>query len=479
MTTTHWLNFIDGQWVDSDQHLTILNPADNQPVATMAQASVDDAARALQAARRCADSGDLMRVRPAQRVTWLLEIARQIRLVAEEGAQILCAENGKTLNDARDEFTEAARYFEYYAGMADKIEGISVPLGNGYMDFTVYEPMGVSLQIVPWNFPVSICARSLAPALAAGNAVVVKSPELSPLGLCVLMQAIERAGLPQGAVNLICGRGREVGAYLAGHKQVDQIVFTGSVPTGQSILRAAAENAVPSVMELGGKSAALVFADVDREQLLSSVRNGIFFNAGQVCSAMSRLLVERSIYAEVVEQVAQMARNLRVGPGAENAELTPVISSGQLRGIEAMCQRAQAQGARVVAGGEALSGTTGNYMQPTVFCDVTPDMEIASSEVFGPVLAIMPFDTEAQAIALANGTDFGLVAGVFTQDLNRALRCGRRLRAGQVFINEWYAGGIETPFGGVGLSGYGREKGQEALYSYVRTKNLAVRIQGE
>jgi aldehyde dehydrogenase (NAD+) len=479
MTTTHWLNFIDGQWVDSDQHLTILNPADNQPVATVAQASVDDAERALQAARRCADSGDLMRVRPAQRVTWLLEIARQIRLVAEEGAQILCAENGKTLNDARDEFTEAARYFEYYAGMADKIEGISVPLGNGYMDFTVYEPMGVSLQIVPWNFPVSICARSLAPALAAGNAVVVKSPELSPLGLCVLMQAIERAGLPQGAVNLICGRGREVGAYLAGHKQVDQIVFTGSVPTGQSILRAAAENAVPSVMELGGKSAALVFADVDREQLLSSVRNGIFFNAGQVCSAMSRLLVERSIYAEVVEQVAQMARNLRVGPGAENAELTPVISSGQLRGIEAMCQRAQAQGARVVAGGEALSGTTGNYMQPTVFCDVTPDMEIASSEVFGPVLAIMPFDTEAQAIALANGTDFGLVAGVFTQDLNRALRCGRRLRAGQVFINEWYAGGIETPFGGVGLSGYGREKGQEALYSYVRTKNLAVRIQGE
>ena len=232
-------------------------------------------------------------------------------------------------------------------------------------------------------------------------------------------------------------------------------------------------------MELGGKSAALVFADVDREQLLSSVRNGIFFNAGQVCSAMSRLLVERSIYAEVVEQVAQMARNLRVGPGAENAELTPVISSGQLRGIEAMCQRAQAQGARVVAGGEALSGTTGNYMQPTVFCDVTPDMEIASSEVFGPVLAIMPFDTEAQAIALANGTDFGLVAGVFTQDLNRAVRCGRRLRAGQVFINEWYAGGIETPFGGVGLSGYGREKGQEALYSYVRTKNLAVRIQGE
>ncbi|TFY90714.1 aldehyde dehydrogenase family protein [Pseudomonas nabeulensis] len=478
MTPAHWLNYIDGQWLDSDQHLTILNPADNQPVATMAQASIADAERALLAARRCADSGALTRVRPAQRVTWLLEIARQIRLVADEGAHILCAENGKTLNDARDEFIEAARYFEYYAGMADKIEGISVPLGNGYMDFTLYEPMGVSLQIVPWNFPVSICARSLAPALAAGNAVVVKSPELSPLGLCVLMQAIERAGLPSGAVNLLCGRGREVGAYLAGHKQVDQIVFTGSVPTGQSILRAAAENAVPSVMELGGKSAAVVFADADREQLLASVRSGIFFNAGQVCSAMSRLLVERSIYTEVVEHVAALARGLHIGTGAENAELTPVISAGQLQGIQAMCQRAQQQGARVVAGGEAVS-RHGNFMQPTVFCDVTPDMEIATSEVFGPVLAILPFDSEEHAIELANGTDFGLVAGVFTQDLNRALRCARRLRAGQVFVNEWFAGGIETPFGGVGLSGYGREKGQEALYSYVRTKNLAVRIQGE
>ncbi|PRA26233.1 aldehyde dehydrogenase family protein [Pseudomonas poae] len=478
MTLAHWLNYIDGQWLDSDQHLTILNPADNQPVATMAQASIADAERALLAARRCADSGALTRVRPAQRVTWLLEIARQIRLVADEGAHILCAENGKNLNDARDEFIEAARYFEYYAGMADKIEGISVPLGNGYMDFTLYEPMGVSLQIVPWNFPVSICARSLAPALAAGNAVVVKSPELSPLGLCVLMQAIERAGLPNGAVNLLCGRGREVGAYLAGHKQVDQIVFTGSVPTGQSILRAAAENAVPSVMELGGKSAAVVFADADREQLLASVRSGIFFNAGQVCSAMSRLLVERSIYAEVVEHVAALAHGLHIGTGAENAELTPVISAGQLQGIQAMCQRAQQQGARVVAGGEAVN-RHGNFMQPTVFCDVTPDMEIATSEVFGPVLAILPFDSEEHAIELANGTDFGLVAGVFTQDLNRALRCARRLRAGQVFVNEWFAGGIETPFGGVGLSGYGREKGQEALYSYVRTKNLAVRIQGE
>jgi aldehyde dehydrogenase (NAD+) len=475
----HWLNFIDGTWTDSEQHLTVNNPGTTEPVATIAQASLADAERALQAARRCADSGELTRARPAQRVTWLLEIAAQIRAVTEEGAWVLCQENGKSLRDARDEFIEAARYFEYYAGMADKIEGTSIPLGNGYMDFTVYDPMGVSLQIVPWNFPVSICARSLAPALAAGNAVVIKSPEISPLGLCVLLQAIERAGLPQGAVNLICGRGREVGAYMAGHRAVNQIVFTGSVGTGQSILRAAAEHAIPSVMELGGKSAAVVFPDADREQLLASVRNGIFFNAGQVCSAMSRLLVHRSLYEEVVADVVAMAENLAVGLGQDNPDLTPVISAGQLQGIEAMCRRAEEEGAVVATGGEALSGMRGHFMAPTVFRDVTPQMQIAQAEVFGPVLAVIAFDTEEEAIAIANGTEFGLVAGVFTQDLNRALRCARRLRAGQVFINEWYAGGIETPFGGVGLSGFGREKGQEALYSYVRTKNLAVRIAGE
>jgi aldehyde dehydrogenase (NAD+) len=476
---SHWLNYIDGQWVDSPQRLTVNNPGTGEPLASIAQASVADAERALQAARRCADSGELTRARPAQRVTWLLRIAEEIRAVADEGAWVLCQENGKRLVDARDEFTEAARYFEYYAGMADKIEGTSIPLGNGYMDFTLYDPMGVSAQIVPWNFPVSICARSLAPALAAGNAVVIKSPELSPLGMCVLIRAIAKAGLPDGAVNLICGRGREVGSHLVRHRGVDQIVFTGSVPTGQTILRDAAEHAIPSVMELGGKSAAIAFADANLAQLLASVQSGIFFNAGQVCSAMSRLLVQRDIYEQVVEAVVRMAEGLSVGLGQDNADLTPVVSAGQLAGIEALCRRAIEEGAVAVTGGEAFADRAGHFMRPTVFRDVTPDMCIAQEEVFGPVLAIMPFDTEEQAIAIANGTDFGLVAGVFTQDISRAMRCTRRLKSGQVFVNEWYAGGIETPFGGVGLSGFGREKGQEALYSYVRTKNVAIRIAGE
>ncbi|WP_413043510.1 aldehyde dehydrogenase family protein [Pseudomonas sp. YJ42] len=476
---SHWLNYIDGEWCDSDRHLTVNNPGNGEPLATIAQASIADTERALVAARRCADDRALSKARPVQRVSWLLAIADEIRAVAEEGAWVLCQENGKSLSDARDEFIEAARYFEYYAGMADKIEGASIPLGDDYMDFTVYDPMGVSVQIVPWNFPVSICARSLAPALAAGNAVIVKSPELSPLGICMLIEAINRGGLPRGAVSLLCGRGREIGAHLVSHPSVDQIVFTGSVPTGQSILRAAAERAIPSVMELGGKSAALVFADADLAQLLSSVKSGIFFNAGQVCSAMSRLLVQRDIYEEVIESVVQLAEGLKVGLGQDDSELTPVISAGQLDSIQTLCQRAVAEGAVVATGGEAFNDRAGHFMRPTVFRDVSPDMCIAQEEVFGPVLAIIPFDTEEQAIEIANGTEFGLVAGVFTQDLSRAMRCARRLKSGQVFINEWYAGGIETPFGGVGLSGFGREKGQEALYSYVRTKNVAIRVAQE
>lgn len=472
----HWLNYIDGEWVDSPNRLDVTNPANGEPFASIALASVDDAQRALDAAERCAASGELTRPRPAERVRWLLRIADEIRAVTEEGARILCLENGKRLADARDEFAEAARYFEYYAGIADKLEGISVPLGDDYVDFTRYEPMGVSVQIVPWNFPVSICARSLAPALAAGNAVIVKSPELSPLGMCVLFEAIARAGLPHGAVQLLCGLGRDVGAHLAASPQTKQIVFTGSVATGRAILAAAAQWATPSVMELGGKSAAIVFADSDRAQLLASVKSGIFFNAGQVCSAMSRLVVHRDIYDEVVAKVAQLARGLAIGPGEQNPDHTPLISAQQLERVVAMCEEAIAAGAQPVAGGARVANRAGFYMQPTVFAGVNPAMTIACEEVFGPVLSVIPFDTEDEAVNIANGTPYGLVAGVFTRDVNRALRFARRLRAGQVFVNEWYAGGIETPFGGVGLSGFGREKGQEAIYSYVQTKNVAIRV---
>ena len=256
------------------------------------------------------------------------------------------------------------------------------------------------------------------------------------------------------------------------------IAFTGSTATGRRIMEVGAKTLKRVFLELGGKSAAVVHADADIEQVIDSVKAGIFFNAGQVCSAMSRLLVHRSRLDEVCTRVTELARSLSIGPGIEEPDLTPLVSRDQLEQVEGMCRRAIEAGATCLTGGERVPGTSGYFMQPTVFTDVAVDSEIFQEEVFGPVLVIHPFDTEDEAVDLANGTAFGLVAGVFDGQLDRALRTARRLRGGQVFINEWFAGGIETPFGGVGLSGFGREKGQEALYSYVQTRNIAIRLMG-
>ncbi|ELB2830932.1 aldehyde dehydrogenase family protein [Vibrio alginolyticus] len=471
----HYLNYIDGEWCDSEQALTVMNPGTAEAYATVAEATITDADRAMAAARRVVNQGVLSDVRPAVRTEWMLKAAAAIREMVDEGGLVACRENGKSLQDAKDEFLESARYFEYYAGMADKLEGTSIPLGKDYVDFTQYVPFGVSVQIVPWNFPVSICARSLAPALAAGNAVVIKSPEISPLAMTLLIKAIEKAGFPKGAINLLCGKGSVVGSHLVQHQDVDQIVFTGSVPTGQRILKDSAQRATPSVMELGGKSAAIALKDVSLETLLQSVQVGIFFNAGQVCSAMSRLLIQKERYEEVKAAVVKMAQDLTIGQGESQPDVTPLVSADQQARVLEMIEQAKADGANILTGGYAPD-LSGYFVAPTVI-EASPDMRIAQEEVFGPVLVITPFETEQEAVEIANCTDFGLVAGVFGESLNQTLRVAQQLRGGQVFINEWFAGGIETPFGGVGLSGFGREKGQEAIYSYVQTRNIAIRLQ--
>ena len=472
-----WRSFIGGRWCGDGQRLAVEDPATGETVAETVLAGRAEVDQAVQAARECHRSRALSGPRPAQRLELMLRIAAEIRGLTEHGAEVLCLESGKKLDDARHEFEEAARYFEYYGGMADKIEGRSIPLGDGYVDWTVREPLGVSAQIVPWNFPVALAARSLAAALATGNAVVIKTPELTPLAASLLGLACERAGAPPGSVNVVTGWGDEAGAALVEHRDVNQIVFTGSVPTGRSILHAAAERIVPCVMELGGKSAGIVYDDADLDTVLASVRSGIFFNAGQVCSALSRLLVHESIHDELVERAVALADGLRVGHGMENADLTPLISRAQLERVERLCSAGIEAGAQPATGGRRIDGP-GHFMQPTVFTGVAPDMGLAREEIFGPALALMPFRTAEEAIALANDTDYGLVAGVFTRDLERALYTSQRLVAGQVFVNEWFAGGVETPFGGMQRSGYGREKGLEALDNYVQTKNIAVRLGG-
>ncbi|MFT5135679.1 MAG: aldehyde dehydrogenase (NAD+) [Arenicella sp.] len=472
----HYQNYINGQWVDSEAQIEIVNPATELCIATIACAGEAEVNAAVHAASSCVESGVLTKCRPSERAKIIYRIAEEIRAISAEAVPVLVAENGKTTAEALAEFDNAARYFEYYAGIADKIEGRSIPLGDDYIDFTTYEPVGVSAQIVPWNFPVDLCGRSLAPALAAGNAVVVKSPELTPLAMTFFATACENAGLPKGALNIICGYGHDAGAKLVAHKDINQIVFTGSVQTGQAILRSAAQRAIPCVMELGGKSAAVVFPDADMVVLADSIDWGIFFNAGQVCSALSRLIVHEDVYDQVVELAISLAQSQVIGDG-DNSEttLTPLSSADQQSKVLEICRVGEQQGATLLVGGERAN-RAGYFVEATVFKDVSPDNDLFQKEVFGPVLAISQFSSEDEAWALANGTDFGLVAGVFTNDLNVAMRASKHLKAGQIYVNEWYAGGVETPFGGLKMSGFGREKGQEALYSYVNTKNVAIRL---
>jgi len=475
-----WRNFIDGDWADGGAgRLPVDDPATGEPFAEQALADAADVERAVAAARRCHESRALTDMRPCDRGRMVRRIGDWLRDRKDEIAPLLTCEAGKPLWESAVEIEGAARYFEYYGNQAETVEGRSVPLGGDYFDFTVYEPYGVSAQIIPWNYPLEMAARSLAPALATGNACVVKTPELDPLTGSFIARAAQDVGLPAGAVNILCGRGAAAGAALAAHPDVDQIVFTGSVPTGISIATSAARNVVPCVLELGGKSAAIVYPDADPDALLDSVRWGIFFNAGQVCSALSRLIVHERIHDAIVDRVAALARDLSVGSGIERpdfgANMGPMISERQRDRAEDMCRAAEEEGARAVTGGRKLN-RPGWFLEPTVFAGVGPDMAIARDEVFGPVLSVMRFADDDQAIALANGTDYGLVAGVFTADLDRAMRAAQRMRAGQVFVNEWYAGGVETPFGGFGKSGYGREKGREALWNYVQTKNIAIRM---
>jgi len=476
----YWQNYIGGKWVDGSAggRIPLENPATAEPLAEIAQATAADVDAAVAAARKAFEARTLVDMRPAARGQLMLDIARHFTDMAEDVALAECLDNGKTLAGGRNEAMAAVRYLTYYGGAADKLEGAMIPLGAGYVDYTIPAPYGVSAQIVPWNFPLQIAARSIACALATGNTVVLKSPELSPLSIALLAEACERAGVPEGCVNVICGYGHEAGAALAGHADVDHIVFTGSVATGRAILHAAAERIVPSIMELGGKSAGIVYADADLDQAATSTAIGIFSHAGQVCSAQSRLVVHRSVHDEVVDRLINHAEGLSIGPGIDGCDLGPLISAPQRDKVEGYCLAGEQGGATAATGGRRFDELPGHFMQPTVFTGVAPDMTIAQEEIFGPVIAVLPFDDNEEAIDIANGTDYGLVAGVYTKDLDRAHVTADRLSAGQVFVNEWFAGGVETPFGGTKRSGFGREKGKEALLNYVQTKNVAVKLGG-
>ncbi|SHM78991.1 betaine-aldehyde dehydrogenase [Roseovarius litoreus] len=471
----YWQNYVNGKWVDGGDggRITVMNPATAQSLAQVAKATPSDINTAVEAARAVVKSRALIAMNPIDRGRMVVRMGQLLRERKEEIARLVSIDAGKPISEAMGEVEGSAKYFEYYGGAAATIEGRYIPLGDGVSDYVVPVPMGVVAHIIPWNYPNNMIARSLAPALAAGNANVIKTPELDPLSGFVFAELAEEVGFPPGAVNILAGLGNEAGAALAEHDDIDLIVFTGSVPTGQSIMRAAVANVVPTVLELGGKSAALVFEDANIDSVVENVKAGIFENSGQVCDSMNRMVVQDKIYEDVVEAVKEMAESLSMGPGLEDYDITPLVSETQLDRVAMYAGVGEQQGARLVTGGRK-AGREGYFHQPTIFADVTADMRINQEEIFGPVLSILKASDAAHAVGLANSTKYGLAAGVFTADMDRAMWCSERLEAGQIHVNEWGVGGTQTPFGGFKQSGIGREKGYESLLSYYQSKNVGI-----
>lgn len=472
----YWRNYIGGKWVDASdgKRIPLLDPSTGRPLSEVARATASDVDAAVAAARKCVKLRSLIDMRPMTRGRMVAEIGRKLRARAEQIAALISLDAGKRISEARGEVEGSAKYFEYYGGLAAQIEGKYIPLGDGYVDYVVPYPYGVSAHIIPWNFPLNMIARSMSAALAAGNACVVKLPELDPTAGYVLAELAEEVGLPEGAVNLICGIGNEAGAHLASHAEIDQVVFTGSVATGRKVAHAAAENLIPAVLELGGKSPGIVYPDADLDNVIANAQAGIFMNSGQCCDAMSRLIVHKDVYDETVDRLAAMAGSLTVGPGMDDPDITPLISAEQRDRVDNYAQVGVQQGARAVAGGRKLD-RDGFFMAPTILVDVEASSRVNQEEIFGPVLSVLKFSDSAEAVEIANGTEFGLAAVVFTNNLDKAVWTTERLEAGQVHVNEWGVGGVETPFGGFKKSGIGREKGVEALASYYQSKNVGVK----
>jgi aldehyde dehydrogenase (NAD+) len=472
-------HFIDGVFVAASGNRTMetFDPGAARAFHAFAAGDESDVDRAVVAARKA--QRDWGRTKAGARGAILFRAAQIIRAEAARLAVVESLDSGKALQEAEGDVAGAARCFEYYAGAADKIQGDTFPLGTDYIGYSIEEPVGVTAHIIPWNYPLSTAARSIAPALAAGCTVVAKPAEQTPLTALMLAEILHRAGLPAGVCNVVTGTGAEAGGPLVSHPDVRHVTFTGSVPTGIRVMQSAAVNVTSVVLELGGKSPVIVMADADLDAAVEGVLGAIYENAGQICSAGSRLVVERGVHAELVERIAARAGALRIGHGLRRPQVGALSSAAHLDKVAGYVDGARERGITVAAGGRRAvdqESGTGWFFEPTILDAVKANDPVIQEEIFGPVLSVQVVDGEEEAVAIANGTDFGLVAGIYTKDFGRAHRMARDIDAGQIFINEYFAGGIEVPFGGNKLSGFGREKGFAALKSYTRTKSLAAKI---
>jgi aldehyde dehydrogenase (NAD+) len=474
--------FIGGASVPSSRgdQRPVMDPATNRPIATTAVGGADDARHAMEVAESAFRGSGWADDDGSRRARALYRLARLLEERAEAFAQLETTNMGKTLREAKGDMGYVVRTLDYVAGLADKIEGETIPVPGARLDYTLREPLGVTVHIAPWNYPLLLAIRSVAPALAAGNSVVLKPASLTPLTALKFAALAKEAGVPDGIFNVVVGAGGEVGEALLTDARCRSVSFTGSGEVGQRIAELAARRVIPVTLELGGKSPVVVLPDADLDRAAKGIAFGIFGNAGQMCWAGSRLIVPESLHEELVAKVAKIADAMKVGPGAEStSEMGPVVSSDQLERVVGFVEEARTSGAKVVAGGQKVTEPAladGNFVRPTIVTDVTPDQRVVREEVFGPVLSVLRYTNVDEAVRLANDTRYGLFAALWTRDLAQAHTVARQLEAGMVSVNEPPTTFPQSPFGGYKESGIGFEQGRRVVEAYTRRKNVIVNL---
>jgi acyl-CoA reductase-like NAD-dependent aldehyde dehydrogenase len=474
--------FLNGKWTagSSSEMFELKNPATGELIGRVPRATKDDVHEAVEMARKAFETPTWHDMEQTKRGKTLMQLAGLLRQNFDEVAKLETLNQGKPIQESKADVAWTIRAFEYWGGMADKIEGETIPVTPNRLTYTLREPLGVTAHIIPWNYPLALAARSLAPALAAGNTVVAKPAELTPLTLLKVAEYAQKAGLPDGVLNVITGSGAVAGRALVSHPGVDGITFTGSTETGRQIMERAANNVTPVLLELGGKNPNIVFPDADFQKAVQMAKHAVFTNAGQMCWAGSRLFLHEEIYEKFLGELKSQTELIKIGPGVDQkTELGPLVSKDQQEHVLNYIKSGLEEGARLVTGGtvpEEPALRNGYFIKPTIFTDVNPAMKIGCEEIFGPVLAVFKFKSNEEVVRLANNTQFGLYAGVWTNNLKLAQRLVTQLQAGVVAVNDYLVAYPQTPFGGYKDSGIGYESGMQAVSHYTRMKSVTVNI---